>query len=226
VEREKRTLIVGFAAASLAVLLFGWLATQVLRGARQEFDAAVRDTVHAWATPRLTFLMLKVTLSGSELVLVPLGALIVWRLLAAGRRHAAVLLTIASLGGEALNQLLKQMFARPRPSEAFFGYALPQSYSFPSGHALVSCCFFGALAAILTRRNAARVTRYLIWAAAALMAALIGFSRVYLGVHYPSDVLAGYSAAIVWVAAVRAGYGFWLLRRRRDPEPAEDRPPC
>ena len=213
-EREKTTLIAGFAAACLAVMLFGWLATQMLGGATQEFDTAVRHTVHAWAAPWLTFLMRKVTFLGSEFVLVPLGALITWRLVAAGRRHAAVLFTIAALGGEALNQVLKQVFERPRPEEAFFGYGLPQSYSFPSGHALVSFCFFGALAAILTQRMKLGVVKYAIWAGAALLAALIGFSRVYLGVHYPSDVLAGYSAAIVWVAAVRAGYGFWLRRRR------------
>src|SRR5258706_9278731 len=158
--------------------------------------------------------MRRVTLLGSELVLVPWGALITGRLMAVGRRHAAVLLIIAALGGEALNQVLKQVFGRPRPDEAFFGYTMPQSHSFPSGHALVSCCFFGALAAILTRRMKPGVVNYAIWACAALLAALIGFSRVYLGVHHASDVLAGYWAAIVWVVAVRAGYGFWLRRRR------------
>jgi len=215
VEREKKALIAGFAAASLAILLFGWLATQMLRGATEEFDSAVRQTVHGWAAPWLTFLMLKVTSCGSELFLVPLGALIAWRLVAAGRRHAAALFAIAAAGGEALNQLLKLVFGRPRPTEAFFGYELPDSYSFPSGHALVSCCFFGALAAILTQRSRLGGWQYAIWAAAALLVALIGFSRIYLGVHHPSDVLAGYAASIVWVVAVREGYGFWLRRRRR-----------
>src|ERR1051326_3125445 len=168
-EREKKTLIAGFAAAALALALFGWLATQVLRGATHEFDSAVRRAVHASAAPWLTFLMLQVTRMGSELVLVPLGALIIWRLVAAHRRHAAVVFVIAALGGEALNQVLKQVFERPRPIEAFFGYGLPQSYSFPSGHALVSCCFFGSLAAILTRRRNQGVSEYLIWAAAALI---------------------------------------------------------
>jgi undecaprenyl-diphosphatase len=220
VDREKKTLAAGFSAAVAAVLLFGWLATQVLRGATQSFDAAVRHTVHAWASPWLTFLMLRVTRCGSELVLVPLGALIIWRLLAASRRHAAMMLAVASLGGESLNQILKVVFGRSRPDEAFFGYQLPQSYSFPSGHALVSCCFFGSLAAILTRRKQAGLMTYLVWAGASAAAALIGFSRVYLGVHYASDVLAGYAAAIVWVAAVRAAYGFWLRRRSRNREPA------
>ena len=213
-ERENKTVAAGFGAAILAILLFGWLASEVLRGATREFDASVRQAVHAWASPWLTFLMRRVTLLGSELVLVPVGALTVWWLMIGKRRHAAVMFTIAALGGEALNQLLKQVFERPRPDEAFFGYALPHSYSFPSGHALVSCCFYGALAAILTRRRRPGAGPYLIWGAAALLVTLIGFSRVYLGVHYPSDVIAGYTGSIVWVFAVREGYGMWLRRRR------------
>src|ERR1041385_7235542 len=106
-ERERKALIAGFTAAVMALCLFGWLATEILRGATRQFDAATRQMVHAWASPWLTFVMLKVTRLGSELVLVPLGALIIWRLIEAGRRHAAVLFIIASLGGEALNQILK-----------------------------------------------------------------------------------------------------------------------
>jgi len=207
-------LIAGFAAAVLALLIFAWLATNVMRGTTKEFDAAVRDAVHARAMPWLTFAMRRITWLGSEVFLIPLGGVIAWRLIAAGRRHAAVLFAIAALGGEGLNQILKLLFARPRP-EPFFGYDLPGSYSFPSGHALVSFCFFGSLAAILTRRIESGAKKWAVWVAAVLMAAVIGFSRIYLGVHYPSDVLAGYSAAIVWVLAVRAGYGFWLRRRRR-----------
>ena len=214
VDRQNRILIAGFFAACSALLLFGWLATQVLRRASIAFDTAVRETVHAGAAPWLTFLMRRLTILGSELFLVPLGAVIIWQLVAAGRRHAAVLFTIAALGGEALSQILKLLFTRTRP-EAYFGYTLPRSYSFPSGHALVCCCFFGALAAILTRRMSSAPKQRAIWAGAALLAFLVGFSRVYLGVHHASDVIAGYSAAIVWVAAVGAGYGFWLRRRGR-----------
>ena len=212
-EREKKTLIAGFSAAVVAVLLFGWLATQVLRGATQSFDEAVRQTVHTWASPWLTFLMLRVTLCGSELVLVPLGVVILWRLLASRRRHAAVMLAIASLGGEGLNQILKVVFGRPRPDEAFFGYQLPQSYSFPSGHALVSFCFYVVLAVILTMRMTWGAAKLLIWTAGVCLSLCIGLSRIYLGVHYPSDVLAGYLAAVIWVASVRLGYEFWLRRR-------------
>ena len=212
-EREKRTLLAGFVSAGLALAVFAWLAARMMRGEIAQFDTAVRDAVHSLASPPLTAFMRKITFMGSELFLVPVGALIGWRLVAAGRKHAAILLAIAGLGGEALNQLLKRLFERPRP-EPFFGYTLPSSYSFPSGHALVSCCFYGALAAILTRRMKSTAGKIAVWAAAALLAGTIGLSRVYLGVHHASDVAAGFSGAIVWVAAVAAGYDSWLRRRR------------
>src|SRR5262245_17730292 len=112
-QREKRTLLAGFVSAGLALAIFAWLATRMLRGEIAEFDTAVRDAVHSLASPWLTAIMRKVTFMGSELFLVPVGALVGWRLIAAGRKHAAALLAIAALGGEALNQLLKQLFERP-----------------------------------------------------------------------------------------------------------------
>lgn len=206
-------LAAGFTAASLSLLLFGWLANEVMNGATAGFDRAVRGAAHDYTADWFTWLMVHISRMGSEWNLVPVGAVIVGLLVRAGRRHAAVLFTIASLGGEVLNQLLKLVFARPRPDTAFFGYELPTSYSFPSGHALVSVCFAGSLAAILTRRMQSRALRATTWIAAAVFAAFVGFSRIYLGVHYPTDVVAGYAAAIVWVLAVRAGYGYWLKRR-------------
>ena len=81
---------------------------------------------------------------------------------------------------------------------------LPRTYSFPSGHSLFSFCFYGVLAGLLTRRIASRIGRILIWTFAALLVAAIGLSRIYLGVHYPSDVIAGYLAASLWVSTLVA----------------------
>jgi len=123
---------------------------------------------------------------------VPLAAILVWRWEKRGGRKAACRLVAGSLSAEVVAQLLKAMIHRPRP-ELFFGLVPSETYSFPSGHAFVPTVFFGILAGILA--PGAR------WpAAVAALAALVGFSRVYLGYHYPSDVVAGWALALVWLA--------------------------
>ena len=188
---------------ALALILFVWLAREVMRGDAMRLDTPIRNAVHARSSPPLTAMMRGVSLVGSEVVLVPLGVILVWWLLAANRRRVAVVFAVAALGAEALDQIMKLLFHRPRP-EPFFGLASPITNSFPSGHAMVSCCFFGVLAVILAARERSRLKRMAIFAAAALLVALMGFSRIYLGFHYPTDVLAGYAAAVIWLAVVRA----------------------
>jgi undecaprenyl-diphosphatase len=189
---------------ALALILFVWLAREVTRGDALRLDTPIRNAVHARSSPPLTATMRGVSLFGSEVCLVPLGVILVWWLVAAKRRRAAVVFAVAALGAEALDQIMKLLFNRPRP-EPFFGLASPITHSFPSGHAMVSCCFFGVLAAILAAREPSRMKRMAIFAVAAILVALMGFSRVYLGFHYPTDVLAGYAAAFVWLAVVRWG---------------------
>jgi len=96
------------------------------------------------------------------------------------------------LGAELLSQFLKLGFHRARP-EPFFGLATPASYSFPSGHAMVGTVFYLTLAVLTTRRPIIR-------AGTVVFVGLIGYSRIYMGVHYPTDVLAGYAAAVVWLS--------------------------
>jgi undecaprenyl-diphosphatase len=204
--------IEGFVAAALAVALFGWLASAVLQNETIWFDATIRNGVHALASPPLTSLMRGITELGAPVWLVTVSIVLVWRLVQQGRRHAAVMLVVAAVGAEVLDEILKLVFRRARP-EAFFGYAEPITYSFPSGHSVASACFYGVLAAILTVRMKSHARRIAIWTAAALLAFLIGLSRIYLGVHYPSDVLAGYATAVIWVVALRTGYDRWRLKR-------------
>lgn len=213
-DKQNRDLIAGFAGAALSLLLFGWLAEQVARHATIQFDATIRDGLHALASPGLTLAFRVITWLGSELFLIPFVALLTWRLIRSGRSHAAGLLVLATAGGEVLDTLLKLIFRRARPA-VFFGLATPGTYSFPSGHSMVSACVFGTAAAILTARMTSRRNRIAVWTAAAALTLIIGMSRIYLGVHYPSDVLAGYAAAVIWVVSVRAGYGVWLKRRGR-----------
>ena len=205
--------LAALAASAVALLVFSWLANQALRGQTAGFDAAVRQAIHSFATPTLTVAMEAITQLGSALFLIPAGCLAVWRLIAAGRKPAAGLLVISVFGGEALDQCLKLLFQRPRPA-AFFGFPEPFTYSFPSGHAIAACSFYLVLAAMLSIRLRSKLARAALWTLAVILAAAIGFSRVYLGVHYPSDVIAGYAAAVIWIATLDHGYAAWRRRNR------------
>jgi undecaprenyl-diphosphatase len=118
-----------------------------------------------------------------------------------GKRRDTKYLAIAVIGAMILDRLLKLSFHRPRPTP-FFGLAPPDSYSFPSGHALISFCFFAILAWLLESHIRSFPLRLAILALFAFLVLAIGYSRIYLGVHYPSDVLAGYAAGAVWISAV------------------------
>ncbi|HXB74768.1 MAG TPA: phosphatase PAP2 family protein [Candidatus Acidoferrales bacterium] len=199
-----RELIVALGVALGAAAVFVWLAALVMSGQAGAFDTAVRAQVHAASSPALTYIMRGFTMLGEAGFLVMLGALIVWRLVALGRRPEAAWLAVAALGAEALDQALKFWFRRPRPA-AFFGVA-PANSSFPSGHALVSFCFYLVLAEIFIGAEWPRGRRFAARTVAVLLAGWVGLSRIYLGVHYPTDVLAGYAAAIVWLAVLRSLY--------------------
>jgi len=186
--------------AATALFLFGWLAEEMLEGDTQQFDAFVRTTVHQLATPDLTRLMQVFSFLGSVAAVTVMCVVAIWVSLYFRRPGTAALLAITMLGVAALDVALKHAFHRPRPV-AFFGVT-PSSYSFPSGHALGSLCFYGMLAAILAPCVRGRGAKFCIWMATVVLVGMIGFSRVYLGVHYPSDVMAGYCAATVWVGAV------------------------
>jgi len=152
-----------------------------------------------------------ITALGSVAVLTLFVALAVIVLWMERQRRAASWLAIASLGASVLNVLLKSVFARERPA-LLDSELLPGSFSFPSGHAFLSAAIYLTAGALLTQVIAKPATRAIVLAAAVLMTVLIGLSRVYLGVHYPSDVLAGWTLGLCWAALCWAV--FWNLRQR------------
>jgi undecaprenyl-diphosphatase len=192
--------------------LFGLLAHAVGEGKTQRFDDSIRNAIHQAAASRITIAMRRITSLGAPLVLVP-GSVVAAVLFALrARMREAVLFVVAMVGGELLESLLKLVFRRARPTP-FFDLPPPSSYSFPSGHALVSVCFYGALAALVAPRLRSRSARIAVWTSAAIVILAVGLSRIYLGVHHASDVLAGYAAACVWVIAV--GWADLILLGRR-----------
>jgi len=195
-------LTLGLLAAAGCLWLFGGVAEDVLSGdPLVRFDRALAAYLHAPATPPLTAFFLAVTALGSLEVIAPLGLLVAGFL---GSRRRWLLLgawLLGLTGSVVLEQLLKQLFARPRP---IFEHplVLEASYSFPSGHAMVSLVAYGVLAyfAVLAARTWRARTAVVL--GTALLLLLIGFSRLYLGVHYFSDVVAGFAAGGVWLSAL------------------------
>jgi undecaprenyl-diphosphatase len=207
------SLMLGLGAAIGALVLFAWLTDEVLEGETRHFDDVTRAAVHQFASPALTSLMRGISFLGSTLFLTLATIVVVLWFLYRKWRREAKLFAITMIGASLLNTTLKVAFKRPRPVP-FFNLLAPESYSFPSGHSLASCCFFGALAALLTARLEDSKLRAAIWVVSTLLFLLIGLSRIYLGVHYTTDVIAGFVAALIWIMVVR--FVEMQLARRRN----------
>jgi membrane-associated phospholipid phosphatase len=223
-ERLGPRLALGLLAAAVVMVLFALLAKEVREGNTQRFDDAFRLTVRGVASPTLTSVLSAITQLGSPVVLFPLTAVAALVFLEMRRIRGAILMVVTMLGVALLNQVLKVFFQRERPVP-FFGLATPSSWSFPSGHAMASFCFYGALAALVTARLRSRALRLAVWAAAAVIIFAVGFSRIYLGVHYLSDVVAGYAVGFVWVLTVASADRMFRRADKRGARPAAAEPP-
>jgi len=219
-DNKKRTfeflsfsLMMGLAAAIAALGFFAWLTDEVLEGDSRHFDEVTRAAVHQLASPTLTTAMQAISFLGSSIFLTLATILVIVLFIKKKWQREAKLFGITMIGAAILNISLKLAFQRPRPVP-FFNLLAPESYSFPSGHSLASCCFYGALAALLTARMQNKTLKTFTWFVGVMMFLLIGLSRIYLGVHYTTDVIAGFVAALIWIMSVRF-VELELSRRRR-----------
>ncbi|SNC67165.1 undecaprenyl-diphosphatase [Hymenobacter gelipurpurascens] len=185
-------------------LLFFYLTRIVFVENSMAFDQwafGKMDVLRA-AWPSLTTVVESITFFASLpfLVVVGLGLPLVLRLKGHRREGLEILLAVA--GASILNQLMKTHFQRMRPETALF----PQSgLSFPSGHSMIGLALYGCIAWVLWRHE-----HHPAWAALLLMwAVLIGLTRVYLHVHYATDVLAGFAIALVWLILLRTALRLW-----------------
>ncbi len=210
------TVLISLAVAVLSLFLLSRLASEMREGETLRLDLGVRSWVHQFASPPMTRAMTMVSLLGYNILIVELLVAIAVFLYVRWR-HAAGWLAVSMGGALALDLALKYAFHRPRP-EPFFGTA-PHSYSFPSGHALCSFCFYAVLAGLIAARTRSLVVRVAVGVAAAALVIAIGVSRIYLGMHYPSDVIAGYLSAAVWVSTLLV-LDRWRVRRRTITAPS------
>src|SRR5882724_7653049 len=201
--------LVSLTAAVLSLILFAWIAGSLSHASVRHFDFAVRNKVHEYATPMLTQWMIWISFIGGDGLII--AAILSVTLFLVFHWWRAALWTVINISGTlVLDLTLKYSFARLRPLPFFV--PMPRTPSFPSGHALFSFCFYGVLAGLLADRIESRRLQVLIWTIAALLVGAIGLSRIYLGVHYPSDVIAGYLTGTLWVSTMVA---LDRMRKRR-----------
>ena len=222
---------VGIFVAAGAVLAIGgtWafaeLAVHVRSGATQAFDDAVMHWMGAHQIPWLKTVMAQLTALGTGVVVmmvVLVAALFLWL---TKHKHSAALLLATTSVGIVLNGMLKDVFHRTRPQIFPWGTDAFTS-SFPSGHAMSAAVVYGTVAYLASRLQRTRVARTITIGIALALVILISFSRVYLGVHYPSDTVAGVTIGFAWAAFCMATLeAIQLIAARRAPQVLADEQP-
>jgi membrane-associated phospholipid phosphatase len=206
------------AASSVSL---AYLADEMREGDLVGVDAAVATVVHGWRGS-MDGLMLAFTWTGGSLGMALVSVVTVLALVIARRWRAAFFMGSAAIGTLLLVTGLKLLFHRARPLDVTYLIQTPSSFSFPSGHALGS---MGVMASVVVVLHAIRAPR-LLCRLATLLAALyvfgVALSRVYFGVHYPSDVLGGALAAAAWVSAWTGWFYPHLVPGERALEPAPE----
>jgi undecaprenyl-diphosphatase len=205
--------IVGISAASLFIVF----AAIVTGGATQGYDERVLAWMDTHRSPVMDEVALEVTSLGNGFVLIVLILAVSAFLWQTQHRWSVYLLLIATFGGQILNRVLKNFFDRPRPSIVDHIDAV-HSMSFPSGHAMTSLVTYGSIAYLVARLEPTPGLRRTTWGLAAVLVLGIGMSRMYLGVHYPSDIVAGFIGGLAWLAFVAAAFTAIRYFASRHPE--------
>jgi membrane-associated phospholipid phosphatase len=204
------TLTLGLIAAGALLWNVLELTFEVVTGSPTVgIDRRIINLVEILRTPQLDQLMYLITFLGSEQTLVVLTAVAVLVALMAGRFRSAVLVVLAVVAGTLFFELLKLLVQRPRPllEDARI---VQGGFSFPSGHSTVAATFYGTVAYLVIRNLRQNRWKVLVGVATGLLVLAIGVSRIYFGVHYPSDVLAGWAAGALWVVLVILAEQVWI----------------
>jgi len=217
-DRAELTLLLGGIAVLMLLVVFMKLASEVFEGETKGFDKQIllslrdpADLSHPIGPPWLLSAALDITSLGSATVLGLTVFSVAGFLLLQGLWRRSLLVVAATLGGSFLNGALKQLFQRPRP-DIVPHLREAMSLSFPSGHALQSAVVYLTLGALSMHIAHRRVTKLYCMTVAMAATALVGVSRVYLGVHYPTDVLAGWLLGLSW--ALLCWLIAWSLERQ------------
>jgi undecaprenyl-diphosphatase len=227
--RREFGVLAALALVASAIWSFAELADAVLEGETHAFDERILLALRSTTDPSdplgpgwFEELMRDVTALGSMGILSFVTLAVAGFLALNGKTHAALFVLVAVGGGMLLSTLLKIGFDRPRP-DLVPHEAIVYTTSFPSGHAMLAAVVYLTLGALLARVQPRRLLKLYLLGLAILLTVAVGASRVYLGVHWPTDVLAGWAIGAAWALLCWAA-ALWLQRQGRvetdDPEAA------
>ena len=200
--RHGKRIALLFIAVVLPLWGAGELAEDLGEGRGFAFDLPILQWLHAHQSPLLDQLALLSSRLGFQYGVIPLDIVLVAALWWRQRRRDARFAAVAFVGSALINVVAKHYYGRARPS--LWESLMPETtFSFPSGHAMASMTLAATLVALAWPTR----WRWLVAAIAGIFVVAVGTSRAYLGVHYPSDILAGWGAALAWVTGLYAVMG-------------------
>ena len=227
---KKVILAFGVAIFALAVWVFAELVDDAVEGDYLGFETKIMramrqpdDFSRGLGPPEVTLAMRDITALGSVTVLTIVVILVLGFLLLGRRYRAAALIFAATVSGTIVGSAAKALIARDRP-QIVPHLTEVSSKSFPSGHSMMSSVVYLTLGALLAQTAVRRREKVYVIAAAGLLTVMIGLTRVYLGVHYPTDVAAGWAAGVAW-SLLCWSVAWWMQRhgQLRDPESSSDK---
>lgn len=192
-------IFVGVVLTSFSALFFAKLSHTVLSEQRFFFDSLITQLVLSLRSAALTDVMIVISMIGSTGVVIG-SVIVLGYLVLTKHRKEAVIYSAMVLMGAGINTLLKFIVQRPRPGE--FALVTETNFSFPSGHSMDSFIFFLTIAYFAFHFTRSKTITTVVTIVSICLVLLIGLSRIYLGVHYPSDVLGGYVAGFIWFTTI------------------------
>ncbi len=204
-------LITALVSCLVLAAVFGYVASSIGNGSIVQFDTPIINFVQGAEAPWLTNVMKLFTFIGSTKAVLAISLIMLGLLLYFRQKAQTILFLIVISGTAALNLVLKLFFQRARPD--FNRLIEISGYSFPSGHTMMATSLYIILAFILWR-NAKNSFRVLYIIAAIFMISMIGVSRIYLGVHYPSDIAGGISASTFWLLIATSVYTIYMNKKQ------------
>lgn len=196
---------------SFFVIIFTRFADELMEQQLFYFDHTIIDWVQGQISPRLTAVMKLFTFLGSTTALVVVLFISVAIMIRQKKKWEALFLVISMIGAVLFNQWLKILFHRERPT--LHRLIEETGYSFPSGHSMVSFVFYGMLGVLIYMFLVSKLPKIMLTISFVFLVIMIGVSRIYLGVHYPSDVIAGFSAGGAWLVICLFSLRLILLYR-------------